>query len=134
MFSHGSLPFLSMTGMSRNMHPPRRGSRFTVRADAVRVPIFFPLLNAYISASLFIMILIAFCVIVCNSRITIRYSEFRKMQPKLRLKAVCFCFSVCERFPCIYRWFAYVKMHDQTRDVNSLLGVSFFFLTWYFLV
>ncbi|CAL9233475.1 unnamed protein product [Arabidopsis halleri] len=33
MFSHGSLPFLSMTGMSRNMHP-RRGSRFTVRADA----------------------------------------------------------------------------------------------------
>uniref|UniRef100_A0A1J3DXC9 Chaperone protein DnaJ n=1 Tax=Noccaea caerulescens TaxID=107243 RepID=A0A1J3DXC9_NOCCA len=33
MFSNGSLPFLSMAGMSRNMHP-RRGSRFTVRADA----------------------------------------------------------------------------------------------------
>ncbi|CAH2061531.1 unnamed protein product [Thlaspi arvense] len=34
MFSHGSLPFLSMAGMSRNMQN-RRGSRFTVRADAV---------------------------------------------------------------------------------------------------
>ncbi|CAN7017598.1 unnamed protein product [Brassica oleracea var. botrytis] len=33
MFSHGSLPLVFMTGMSRNMHP-RRGSRFTVRADA----------------------------------------------------------------------------------------------------
>lgn len=59
MFSHGSLPFLSMTGMSRNMHP-RRGSRFTVRADAVSVPILFPLQNAYISALLLIIILITF--------------------------------------------------------------------------
>lgn len=32
MFSHGSLPFLSMAG-SRGVQP-RRGSRFTVRADA----------------------------------------------------------------------------------------------------
>lgn len=41
MFSHGSLPLVFMTGMSRNMHP-RRGSRFIVRADAVRVPVFLP--------------------------------------------------------------------------------------------
>ncbi|CAL9233647.1 unnamed protein product [Arabidopsis halleri] len=34
MFSHGSLPFLSLTVMSRNIQN-RRGSRFTVRADAV---------------------------------------------------------------------------------------------------
>ncbi|CAL9233646.1 unnamed protein product [Arabidopsis halleri] len=33
MFSHGSLPFLTMTGMSRNMHP-HRGSSFIVRTDA----------------------------------------------------------------------------------------------------
>ena len=35
MFSHGSLPFLSLvTGQSRNTHS-RRGARFTVRADTV---------------------------------------------------------------------------------------------------
>ncbi|CAN8283885.1 unnamed protein product [Cochlearia groenlandica] len=33
MFSHGSLPFLSMAGLSRNMQN-RRGIRFIVRADA----------------------------------------------------------------------------------------------------
>ncbi|CAH2076062.1 unnamed protein product, partial [Thlaspi arvense] len=32
MFSHGSLPFLSLTGQSRSSHS-RRGARFTVRAD-----------------------------------------------------------------------------------------------------
>lgn len=34
MFAQGSLPFLSLTGVSRNTHS-RRGARFTVRADAV---------------------------------------------------------------------------------------------------
>ena len=48
MFSHGSFPFLSIAGMSRNMQP-RRGSRFTVRADAVCVPFFYPLRIAFIS-------------------------------------------------------------------------------------
>ncbi|CAA7019822.1 unnamed protein product [Microthlaspi erraticum] len=38
LFSHGSLPFLSR--MSRNIQN-RRGSCFTVRADAVRVPILY---------------------------------------------------------------------------------------------
>jgi hypothetical protein len=32
MFAQGSLPFLSLTGVSPNTHS-RRGARFTVRAD-----------------------------------------------------------------------------------------------------